>query len=173
MGHPLQIDLTDCDVRLPSPYEILRFPTDPPSDPHAERPFSFNTEMLKISILFGRVMKTIYSPTGLMKATDEEITGLLGDMDRWFDNLPTELRFSGPESSAPAGEYEILFRNDARGLKVLPSIAKLISTLTFLSLSQVSSTSCSPLFRCSSSESSCVSPTSAPLIYPSVSRSRG
>lgn len=105
LGHPLAVDLTDCDVRLPSPYEILRYPTDPPSDPNAERPFAFNTEMLKISILFGRVMKTIYSPTGLMKATDEEITGLLSDMDRWYDNLPPELRFTGPDSPPPAGKY--------------------------------------------------------------------
>ncbi|PWN51875.1 hypothetical protein IE53DRAFT_361230 [Violaceomyces palustris] len=109
LGHPLAIDLTDCDVRLPSPFEILRSTNDIPSDLTTDRPFAFNTEMLKLSILFGRVMKTIYSPTGLMKATDEEITGLLSDIDRWKENLPEELQFRGPDSSPPAGILHIAF----------------------------------------------------------------
>ncbi|PWN37349.1 uncharacterized protein FA14DRAFT_163261 [Meira miltonrushii] len=110
LGHPLAIDLTDCDVRLPSPYEILRYPSDLPAVPGADRPFGFNTEMLKLSILFGRVMKTIYSPTGLMKTTDEEIIGLLNDIDRWKDNLPTALQFRGAkESPAPAGILHISY----------------------------------------------------------------
>lgn len=102
LGHPLAIDLTDCDVRLPSPHEILRYPTDLPSDPGNDRPFGFNTEMLKLSILFGRVMKTIYSPTGLMKTTDQDIVGLLNDIDAWRDNLPSDLQFKGPGDSTPA-----------------------------------------------------------------------
>lgn len=110
LGHPLAIDLTDCDVRLPSPYEILRYPSDLPAVPGVDRPFGFNTEMLKLSILFGRVMKTIYSPTGLMKTTDEEIIGLLNDIDRWKDNLPTALQFRGAkESPAPAGILHISY----------------------------------------------------------------
>ncbi|MCO5613737.1 hypothetical protein L7F22_068015 [Adiantum nelumboides] len=110
LGHPLGIDLTDCDVRLPSPYEILRYPSDLPAVPGVDRPFAFNTEMLKLSILFGRVMKTIYSPTGLMKTTDEEIIGLLNDIDRWKDNLPTALQFRGAkESPAPAGILHVSY----------------------------------------------------------------
>ncbi|KAL9933440.1 hypothetical protein V8E36_007616 [Tilletia maclaganii] len=106
LGHPLAIDLTDCDVRLPSPFEVKRWADDPSADPSTDRPFAFNTEMLKLSILFGRVMKTIYSPTGLMKTTDEEISGLLGDIDTWQECLPPELRFTGNESSPNAGEFE-------------------------------------------------------------------
>lgn len=110
LGHPLAIDLTDCDVRLPSPHEILRYPTDLPSDSSTDRPFAFNTEMLKLSILFGRVMKTIYSPTGLMKTSDEDMIGLLGDIDRWKENLPAALQFHGPtDSSAPAGILHVSF----------------------------------------------------------------
>ncbi|UZJ54827.1 hypothetical protein CBS101457_004147 [Exobasidium rhododendri] len=110
LGHPLGIDLTDCDVRLPSPHEILRYSTDVPSDPTTDRPFAFNTEMLKLSILFGRVMKTVYSPTGLMKTTDEDMVGLLNDIDRWKEMLPTMLQFKGAtESSAPAGILHVLF----------------------------------------------------------------
>lgn len=110
LGHPLAIDLTDCDVRLPSPFEILRYPNDLPAVPGSERPFAFNTEMLKLSILFGRVMKTIYSPTGLVKTTDEEIVGLLSDIDRWKDNLPAALQFRGAkESPAPAGILHVSY----------------------------------------------------------------
>ncbi|KAE8223279.1 hypothetical protein CF319_g3672 [Tilletia indica] len=109
LGHPLAIDLTDCDVRLPSPYEVKRWADDPSADPSTDRPFAFNTEMLKLSILFGRVMKTIYSPTGLMKTTDEEIGGLLRDIDTWMEMLPVELQFCGPESSPTAGILHVAF----------------------------------------------------------------
>ena len=109
LGRPLAIDLTDCDVRLPSPFEILRSPTDPKSDLNTDRPFAFNTEMLKLTILIGRVMKAIYSPTGLMKATDEEITSLLSDIDRWKESLPAELQFQGPDSNPAAGILHVGF----------------------------------------------------------------
>ncbi|CDW99502.1 hypothetical protein [Sporisorium scitamineum] len=109
LGHPMMIDLTDCDVRLPSPYEILRSSNDLPSDPTTERPFAYNTEMLKLTILFGRVMKTIYSPTGLMNATDQEILSLLRDIDAWKAALPSELIFKGADSSAPAGILHVGF----------------------------------------------------------------
>ncbi|SNX86209.1 related to ASG1 - activator of stress genes [Melanopsichium pennsylvanicum] len=109
LGHPMMIDLTDCDVRLPSPYEILRSSNDLPSDPSTNRPFAYNTEMLKLTILFGRVMKTIYSPTGLMNATDEEILSLLRDIDAWKAALPEELAFQGADSSAPAGILHVGF----------------------------------------------------------------
>jgi hypothetical protein len=84
----------------------MRYPNDPPSRPGHAQPFIFNTEMLKLSILFGRVMKTIYSPTGLMKATDEEITGLLGDIDNWREGLPESLQFEGKDSIPEAGEHK-------------------------------------------------------------------
>ncbi|KAJ1024824.1 hypothetical protein NDA16_002864 [Ustilago loliicola] len=109
LGHPMMIDLTDCDVRLPSPYEILRSSNDLPSDPSTDRPFAYNIEMLKLTILFGRVMKTIYSPTGLMNATDEEILSLLRDIDAWKAALPEELVFKGADSSAPAGILHVGF----------------------------------------------------------------
>lgn len=109
LGHPMMIDLTDCDVRLPSPYEILRSSSDLPSDPSTNRPFAYNTEMLKLTILFGRVMKTIYSPTGLMNATDEEVLSLLRDIDAWKAALPDELVFKGADSSAPAGILHVGF----------------------------------------------------------------
>jgi len=109
LGHPLAIDLTDCDVRLPSPHEILKHEGAPKSHPELDQPFACNTEMLKLSILFGRVMKTIYSPTGLMKTNDEEIVGLLTDIDTWKESLPPELVFTGPECAASAGVLHVAF----------------------------------------------------------------
>jgi hypothetical protein len=38
-----------------------------------------------------------------MKATDDEIAGLLNDIDQWRERLPEELHFTGPTSSPPAG----------------------------------------------------------------------
>ena len=61
------------------------------------------TEHLKLSILVGRVLKTIYSPTGLKHATDEQLETLLADMDSWLVNLPEELQYKGPQSSHMAG----------------------------------------------------------------------
>ena len=90
-------------VRLPSPFEVLRKPIDPLSVPGEDQPFLFFVESLKLSILFGRVMKTIYSPTGLMKASDEEISGLLGDIDAWREALPARLQFTGSGSPPEAG----------------------------------------------------------------------
>ena len=44
-GHPFMIDVEDCDVRLNSP--------DKPED-------MYTNELLKLSILLGRVLKMIY-----------------------------------------------------------------------------------------------------------------
>ena len=62
------------------------------------------SEHLKLSILIGRVLKTIYSPTGLKNTTDEQLHSILTDMTSWMDNLPEELRFNGPTSSLHSGE---------------------------------------------------------------------
>lgn len=44
-GHPYMIDVTDCDVRLPSSGDPDKHYTD---------------ELVRLSLLLGRVMKTIY-----------------------------------------------------------------------------------------------------------------
>ena len=62
------------------------------------------SEHLKLSILVGRVLKTIYSPTGLKFATDDQLEGLFSDMTSWIEGLPEELKFRGPQSPIAAGE---------------------------------------------------------------------
>ncbi|OCF33672.1 hypothetical protein I316_04746 [Kwoniella heveanensis BCC8398] len=101
LGIPLLIDLLDCDVLLPAPYAI-NSDTDPSSWP-LEPSFVALTEHLKLSILIGRVLKTIYSPTGLKHATDAQLEGLVTDMEGWKAGLPDELQFKGPSSPHASG----------------------------------------------------------------------
>jgi hypothetical protein len=102
LGIPLLIDLLDCDVLLPAPYEI-QADSEPSSWP-IEPSYLALTEHLKLSILVGRVLKTIYSPTGLKNATDDQLFSLLADMTSWREGLPAQLQYSGPDSSHAAGE---------------------------------------------------------------------
>jgi hypothetical protein len=105
LGVPVMIELLDCDVLIPSPY-IVHLDSDPTSWP-IELSFVALAEHLKLSILFGRVLKTIYSPTGLKFATDEQLEGILNDMKEWQDNLPHSLQFTGQDSSIAAGLLHI------------------------------------------------------------------
>ena len=104
LGIPLLVDLLDCDVLLPAPYDILcdAEPSSWPIDPS----FVALAEHLKLSVLVGRVLKTIYSPTGLKHATDSQLESLMADMTSWLEQLPEELKFKGTESSFTAGELK-------------------------------------------------------------------
>ena len=75
-----------------------------PSDWPVEESFMSLGEHLKLCILVGRVLKTIYSPTGLKHATDEQLESLLADFDTWLRELPEQLRYNGPESPHNAGK---------------------------------------------------------------------
>ncbi|WVW80799.1 hypothetical protein I302_102786 [Kwoniella bestiolae CBS 10118] len=101
LGIPLLVDLLDCDVLLPAPYaiSILTESSEWPLEPS----FMALSEHLKLSILIGRVLKIIYSPTGLKHTTDPQLAGLVGDMEEWKIHLPEQLQFRGKESSHVAG----------------------------------------------------------------------
>lgn len=43
-------------------------------------------------------------PSGLTFTTDEMLYELLGDMQRWKDGLPDNLRFHGPDTPRNAGK---------------------------------------------------------------------
>lgn len=103
LGVPLLIDLLDCDVLLPAPYEII--PEAEPSCWPLEPSYIALAEHLKLSILIGRVIKTIYSPTGLKFTTDEQLETLVEDIQSWKDDLPASLRFLGSNSPMGAGEH--------------------------------------------------------------------
>ncbi|WWD20732.1 hypothetical protein CI109_105208 [Kwoniella shandongensis] len=93
LGIPLLVDLLDCDVLLPAPYYIT--PDSEPNTWPVEPSFMALSEHLKLSILIGRVLKMIYSPTGLKHTTDAQLQGLVADMNAWKEHLPEELRFRG------------------------------------------------------------------------------
>ncbi|WVR08635.1 hypothetical protein IAU60_005691 [Kwoniella sp. DSM 27419] len=101
LGIPLLVDLLDCDVLLPAQYNISA--ETEPSSWQINTSFMALTEHLKLSILIGRVLKMIYSPTGLKHTTDAQLEGLVADMNAWKDGLPEALKFHGPSSSHVAG----------------------------------------------------------------------
>ncbi|KAH6918269.1 fungal-specific transcription factor domain-containing protein [Coprinopsis sp. MPI-PUGE-AT-0042] len=93
-GHPYMIDVLDCDARLPSSGDLHDLYLD---------------ELVRLSIILGRVQKTIYTPSGLNFTTDEMLHDLLTDIQRWKDGLPEHLRFKGPDSHQHAGLLHILY----------------------------------------------------------------
>jgi hypothetical protein len=109
-GHPYMIDVADCDARFPS--------SGSPDD-------LYTVELVRLSILLGRVLKTIYrcvrlvskpracwrdtSPSGLNLATDEALSALLADIEAWRTHLPASLQFRGPETPRQPGLLFLLY----------------------------------------------------------------
>ncbi|KAJ7109518.1 fungal-specific transcription factor domain-containing protein [Mycena epipterygia] len=93
-GFPYMIDVHDCDVRLPSSGDSKDLYMD---------------ELVRLSVIGGRVVKTIYSPSGLTLISDEILHKLLADIEAWKANLPENLKFRGPESPQSAGILHLLY----------------------------------------------------------------
>jgi len=93
-GHPYMIDVQDCDARLPS--------SGDPNDLYMD-------ELVRLSVLLGRVLKTIYSPSGLTFTTDAMLHSLLTDLEGWKANLPESLQFRGPDTHRNAGILHLLY----------------------------------------------------------------
>ncbi|KIY72316.1 hypothetical protein CYLTODRAFT_450049 [Cylindrobasidium torrendii FP15055 ss-10] len=70
-GLPMMIDLADCDRVYPRDEGFAK--------------------LIEISILFGKVMKLIYTPTGITRVTDPEAEALYEEIQTWIANLPPEL----------------------------------------------------------------------------------
>lgn len=104
LGLPVLVDVLDCDVPLPSPYRL-----QPGGPPVFEPTFAALAENLKLSILLGRVLKTVYGPTGLRNATDEQLNAILDDMHQWREELPDHLKFTGSDSCVLAGLLHMEF----------------------------------------------------------------
>ena len=104
------IDVQDCDARLPSSGDSEDLYLD---------------ELVRLSILLGRVQKTIYkyvklfwkstvvltfcSPSGLNFTTDATLESLLKDMQDWREQLPDHLKLRGPDSPRTAGLLHLLY----------------------------------------------------------------
>ncbi|KAF9819774.1 hypothetical protein IEO21_01865 [Rhodonia placenta] len=93
-GHPFMIDVQDCDVRLPS---------------SGDASARYLDELVRLSLILGRVLKTIYTPAGLNVATDEQLHMLLRDLEQWKANLPEELQFQGQDTGRHGGVLFMLY----------------------------------------------------------------
>ncbi|CAL1705128.1 unnamed protein product [Somion occarium] len=93
-GHPHMIDVQDCDARLPS--------SGDPQDLYLD-------ELVRLSVILGRVQKAIYTPAGLNATNDEALYSLLNDLESWKKNLPDDLQFHGPGSPRNAGILFIFY----------------------------------------------------------------
>ncbi|KAJ9110107.1 hypothetical protein QFC19_001778 [Naganishia cerealis] len=109
LGLPLLIDLQDCDCLVPAPYEFVREANPPQWQIVDDPPYSHLAEHLKLSVLMGRVLKCIYSPVGLMHTTNEQLGALISDLSQWQAQLPPNLQYTGPDSSAGAGMLHASF----------------------------------------------------------------
>ncbi|KAF7796719.1 hypothetical protein EIP86_007902 [Pleurotus ostreatoroseus] len=98
-GHPYMIEVQDCDARLPSSGDATDLYLD---------------QLVRLSVIVGRVQKNIYTPAGLAVTSDEALSRILLDLDGWRTNLPEELQFRGPESGRHADTL-----TDARALGLL------------------------------------------------------
>lgn len=69
-------------------------------------PYLFMRELVKLSNLLQRILKTLYTPSGLTHVTDEQLHALRNDISSWQDSLPAELRYAGIDSRPEAGEFQ-------------------------------------------------------------------
>ncbi|GAA5912172.1 Zn(II)2Cys6 transcription factor [Sporobolomyces salmoneus] len=115
-GQPMMIDLADCDALLPSVFDI-RPNRDFNSD---HRPYLFNSALISLSVLLGRILKAVYSPTGILMLSEKDAKELVSDLAAWVDGLPEELKFEGPEKSSPESGYLHLLYIPVRFLYTRP-----------------------------------------------------
>ncbi|KIY63059.1 hypothetical protein CYLTODRAFT_382829 [Cylindrobasidium torrendii FP15055 ss-10] len=93
-GNPSMIDVGDCDARLPGGGDV----TDVYMD-----------ELVRLSLLLGLVLKTIYSPTGLTFVQDDILEKLISDIEDWKARLPDSLTYRGVNSPLRAGVLHLLY----------------------------------------------------------------
>ncbi|KIM25984.1 hypothetical protein M408DRAFT_197963 [Serendipita vermifera MAFF 305830] len=91
-GYPQMIDLTDCDVRLPTPLD---------------QGIGYLNALTRLSIILGEILKAIYS--GLYSAQDTMLEDILRRLDLWKTHLPEELAFTGPNSGPAAGLLHVFY----------------------------------------------------------------
>jgi len=108
-GQPMMIDLADCDCQLPSAFDVKRPGLELDTEEN-RRPFLFNSALVDLSIILGRILKAVYSPTGILNLSAADGQGLIDALERWLAELPEELKFKGPDkSSSAAGFLHLLY----------------------------------------------------------------
>jgi hypothetical protein len=111
-GVPCLINLGDCDSDLPCKFFMTLqtlscakslAPRDVYPSSDSFPPYLFMRELVKLSNLLDRILKTLYTPSGLTNVTDEQLHTLRSEISSWQDGLPIELRLSGIDSRPEAG----------------------------------------------------------------------
>ncbi|UZJ51529.1 hypothetical protein CBS101457_000849 [Exobasidium rhododendri] len=109
-GQPCLIHLEDCDAPSPSPYQ---------DDNAGEATFNGTqsklsevpAEHVKLCEMVGRLLRLVFTPTGLKNTSIQELETLKADLDRWTLQLPASLRWSErsmKEAEAGAGFLNIM-----------------------------------------------------------------
>ena len=82
-GLPMMIDLADCDRLYPSihdhPPEALPVTVDT-----TRKPFLLNHWHLSLTIILGRVLKLLYSATGIMHVTDQQLEEVHKELNEYL-----------------------------------------------------------------------------------------
>lgn len=105
LGNPLIVDVHDCDVLLPASYRVVA--DAEPSTWPTELPYLALGHHLKLCIILGRVLRTVYGPAGLRSATDAQLESIISDLLSWHDQLPDELRYKGPDDPLLVGILQL------------------------------------------------------------------
>lgn len=83
-GLPCMISLEDCDRLYPSVHD-----TAPGDDADAvdtsKKPYLANHSMLSLTILLGKVMKLLYSATGILNVTDQQLEQVELELDQYVN----------------------------------------------------------------------------------------
>lgn len=107
-GLPVMIDLHDCDRFLPSVHEILPGQSHSDVNPN-HRPYLANTYQIELAIILGKVLKLLYSPSGLLGLKDEQAESLVLQLQHWKMTLPPELQPGKAGSTMAAGYIHLLY----------------------------------------------------------------
>jgi hypothetical protein len=101
-GHPCLIHAEDCDAPGPSFYQDDQAVQKSSADTARVR-YDVQIEHYKLCEIMARLIRLVFTPTGLQKVTTEELENLKRMLDDWSANLPAPLRWSGP----PSKEMEV------------------------------------------------------------------
>jgi hypothetical protein len=108
-GQPCLIRPEDCDAPPPSPYLDSY---DGVSQTPASRPYEVHVEHTKLSGLIYRLLRLVFTPSGMRNSSLQEMEVLKADLDAWDVNLPANLQMDGQQdirsNTVQAGLLHIL-----------------------------------------------------------------
>jgi hypothetical protein len=77
----MMIDLADCDRLYPSIHDHQPYMESSAVDT-TQKPYLLNHWMLSLSIILGKVLKLLYSATGILYVTDQQLEDVQNELNR-------------------------------------------------------------------------------------------